>query len=162
MFGLKPPDFHSEPCPMRSRFRRLLSDTTGVSALEFAIISPVLMTLLLGIFQVGIVMNDHLVLTNAAAQGALAIALSRGAATPYTTTRSAIFAAGPNLTQANVAITVTLNGTTCSTDSTCAAALVAGQTATVRATYPCSLTIMGVNYAPSGCTLTAQSAQMVQ
>jgi Flp pilus assembly protein TadG len=147
---------------MRSRFRRLLSDTTGVSALEFAIISPVLMTLLLGIFQVGIVMNDHLVLTNAAAQGALAIALSRGSATPFTATTAAIASASPNFTQANVAKTVTLNGTACTTDSTCAAALVAGQTATVRATYPCSLTIMGVNYAPSGCTLTAQSAQMVQ
>ena len=34
-------------------------------------------------------------------------------------------------------------------------------TALVIASYPCDLTVMGVNF-KSSCTLTAQSAQMVQ
>ncbi len=147
---------------MRFRFLCLLKNRDGVSALEFAIISPVLMTLLLGIFQVGIAMNDYLVITNAAAQGALALALSRGTTTSYSGTKTAIYAAAPNLTQASIGVTVTVNGTACTTDATCASGMAAGQTATVRATYPCALTIMGVNYAPSGCTLSAQSAQMIQ
>ena len=147
---------------MRLRFRRLLDDSTGVSALEFAIISPVLLTILLGIFQFGTAMNNYLVLTNAAAKGALTIALGRGTATPYTTTISAIDAAAPNLTVANITTTVTINGTACSSDSGCTTALVAGVSAVVKTTYPCNLTAMGINYAPSGCTLKAQTAQMVQ
>jgi len=146
----------------RSSFRRLLKSEGGVSALEFAIISPVLLTILLGIFQFGIAMNDYMVLTNAAAAGALNVALARGTTTPYTTTKSAVTAAAPNLTPASITTTVTINGTACGTDSACTSALVAGASAVVKATYPCNLTVMGVNYAPSGCTLTAQTAQMVQ
>ena len=140
----------------------VLKSDHGVSAIEFAIISPVLITILLGIFQFGTAMNDYLVLTNAAAKGALTIALGRGTAAPYTTTISAISAAAPNLTPANITTTVTINGTACSTDSGCSTALVAGVSAVVKTTYPCNLTVMGVNYAPSGCTLKAQTAQMVQ
>jgi Flp pilus assembly protein TadG len=147
---------------LRFNFQRLYGNERGVSALEFAIISPVLLTILLGIFQFGIAMNDYLVLTNAAAKGALTIALSRGTTTPYTTTTSAISAAAPNLTAASIATTVTINGTACSTDSACTTALVAGVSAVVRTTYPCKLTVMGINYAPSGCTLSAQTAQLVQ
>ncbi len=145
-----------------STVHRLYGNERGVSALEFAIISPVLLTILLGIFQFGIAMNDYLVLTNAAGKGALTIALSRGTATPYTATTAAISAAAPNLTAASIATTVTINGTACSTDSACTTALVAGVSAVVRTTYPCNLTVMGINYAPSGCSLTAQTAQLVQ
>ena len=107
----------------------VLKSDHGVSAIEFAIISPVLITILLGIFQFGTAMNDYLVLTNAAAKGALTIALGRGTAAPYTTTISAISAAAPNLTPANITTTVTINGTACSTDSGCSTALVAGVSA---------------------------------
>ena len=102
---------------MRQRFPRLLKDSTGVSAIEFAIISPVLITILLGIFQFGSAMNAYLVLTNAAAKGALTMALGRGTAAPYTTTISAITAAAPNQTPASITTTVTINGTACSTDA---------------------------------------------
>jgi Flp pilus assembly protein TadG len=147
---------------MRFDVRRMLKNRDGVTAIEFAIISPVLLTMLLGMFQFGSVMNNYMVLTNAAAKGALTIALSRGTTTPYTTTKSAITAAAPNLTSTNITTTVTINGTACTTDSACTTALVAGVSAVVKTTYPCNLTVMGINYAPSGCTLTAQTAQMVQ
>jgi Flp pilus assembly protein TadG len=147
---------------MCSSFRRLFRSRDGVSAIEFAIILPVLLTILLGIFQFGTAMNDYLVLTNAAAKGALTLALSRGTTTPYTTTTSAINAAAPNLDATKITTTVTVNGSACSTDSACLTNLLAGKTASVRTTYPCNLVIMGRNYAPSGCTLSAQTAQMVQ
>ncbi len=147
---------------MLFNFPRLLSSREGVSALEFAIILPVLLTILLGIFQFGTAMNDYLVLTNAASKGALTLALSRGTTTPYTSTTAAISAAAPNLTTANITTTVTLNGSTCASDSACLTNLIAGKTASVKTTYPCSLVIMGKNYAPSGCTLSAQTAQMIQ
>ena len=147
---------------MRPLFCCLLKNDEGVSAIEFAIISPVLLTIVLGVFQFGIAMNQYLNLTNAAAQGALTLALSRGTTTPYTSTTAAITAAAPNLVPAQTTITVQVNGVACTNDTTCSAALVAGQAALVRATYPCNLVVMGVNYAPNGCTLSAQSAQMIQ
>jgi Flp pilus assembly protein TadG len=147
---------------MHSSFRRLFSNREGVSALEFAIILPVLLTILMGIFQFGTAMNDYLMLTNAAAKGALTLALSRGTTTPFTTTTAAINAAAPNLDTTKITTTVTVNGSSCSSNSACLTGLLAGNTASVRTTYPCNLVIMGRNFAPSGCTLSAQTAQMVQ
>jgi Flp pilus assembly protein TadG len=147
---------------MRSLFCCTLKNDEGVSAIEFAIISPVMIMIMTGIFQFGVAMNHYLNLTNAAAQGALTLALSRGTTTPYTSTRAAITAAAPNLVPAQTTVTVKINGVACTTDATCSAALVAGLPALVKATYPCNLTVMGHNYAPSGCNLNAQTTQMVQ
>jgi Flp pilus assembly protein TadG len=147
---------------MRSLFCCLLKNGEGVSAIEFAIISPVLLTIMLGIFQFGIAMNHYLNLTNAVAQSALTLALSRGTTNAYTALTTAFTSAAPNLIPAQTTITVTINGVACTSDATCSPALVAGQAALVRATYPCNLVVMGVNYAPNGCNLSAQAAQMIQ
>jgi len=130
--------------------------------IEFAILAPVFLVMTFGTLKFGVAMNHYMVLTNAAAKGAMTLALSRGTTTPYVSTTTAVTAAAPGLTAASITITVKVNGTACTTDSGCSSILVAGQPALVKATYPCDLTVMGVNYAPSGCTLTAQTAQMVQ
>ena len=148
--------------PKALPFRRLLDDTAGIAAVEFALISPVLLAIVLGMFSFGGAMKDYLVLTRAAGQGALTLALSRGITTPYTTTTTAINAAAPTLTLSSLAVTVTIDGVACTTNSTCSTALVAGRTAVVTSTYPCTLSVMGINYKPGGCTLTASTAQMVQ
>ncbi len=140
---------------------RLKSDGRGVSALEFAIAAPVVLAIGTGMLKFGVAMSHYLVLTNAAAQGALALALSRGTATPYTTTMTAISNAAPGLTASQITTTATVNGTACSTNSDCSVLLAAGATARVRTTYPCDLTVMGVDF-KSGCTLSAETAQMVQ
>jgi Flp pilus assembly protein TadG len=139
----------------------LLADRQGVSALEFAIAAPVLLTIGTGMLKFGVAMSHYLMLTNAAAQGASTFALTRGTSTPYATTITAINNAAPNLTSGSVTKTLRVNGTACTTDSGCSALLTSGATATVVTTYPCDLSVMGVNFKPS-CTLTAQSAQMVQ
>lgn len=141
---------------------RLARDERGVVALEFALIAPALLAIVLGIFSFGIAMKDYLLITNGAAQGALTLALSRGTATPYATTKAAVAAATPTLAQANVTVTIAIEGASCSTDAACSTALVVGKTASVTATYPCTLRILGVNYKPAGCTLTARTAQIVQ
>ena len=147
---------------MRSLFCSMLKNSEGVSAIEFAIISPVLLMIVTGIFQFGVAMNQYLSLTNAVAQGALTLALSRGTTTPYSSTTAAIAAAAPGLATAQTTITVKINGTACTSDATCLSSMVAGQSAVVKATYPCNLTVMGHNYAPNGCNLSAQTAQMIQ
>jgi Flp pilus assembly protein TadG len=147
---------------MRSLFYCMSKNSEGVSAIEFAIISPVLFMIVIGIFQFSVAMNQYLTLTNAVAQGALTLALSRGTATPYGSTTTAIAAAAPGLAPAQTTITVKINGTACTSDATCLPSMIAGQSAVVKATYPCNLTVLGHNYAPNGCNLSAQTAQMIQ
>jgi Flp pilus assembly protein TadG len=144
------------------RLLRMSRDVRGVSAIEFAIVAPVVLAIGIGMLKFGVAMSHSLMLTSAAAQGAQTLALSRGTSTPYTSTTTAIVNAAPALTPAQITTIVTINGVACTTDSACSTALVAGQTALVRVTYPCDLTVMGVNYKPNGCTLSAQTAQMVQ
>ena len=139
----------------------VLPDRRGVSILEFAIAAPVMLALAIGTFKFGAAMMHQVVLTNAAAQGATTLALSRGTATPYTSTTTAISNAASSLTTASITTTVTINGSTCSTNTACSALMTAGVTAVVRTTYPCDLSVMGINY-KSSCTISAQTAQMVQ
>ena len=143
------------------QFARTLIDRRGVTLIEFAIAAPVLLTLGIGTFKFGVAMSHYIMLTNAAAQGALTLALARGTTTPYTTATTAVNNAASSLTATSITKTVTINGTVCSTDTACSALMSAGVTAIVRATYPCDLTVMGINY-KSGCTISAQTAQMVQ
>jgi hypothetical protein len=71
--------------------------------------------------------------------------------------------AAAGLNTANMTVTTTVNGTVCVDDTTCSAALssAAGLTAIVTATYPCSLVVMGYNFAPS-CTLTSSTAERIE
>jgi Flp pilus assembly protein TadG len=143
------------------RLAWILPDRRGVTILEFAIAAPVMLALAIGTFKFGAAMTHQVVLTNAAAQGALTLALSRGTTTPYSSMTTAINNAASTLTTASITTTVTINGTACSTNTACATLMTAGATAVVRTTYPCDLSVMGINY-KSGCTISAQTAQMVQ
>ena len=139
----------------------VLTDRRGVSVLEFAIVAPFLLTITIGMLKFGVAMSHYIMLTNAVAQGTTTFALSRGTATPHATTVAAINNAAPRLTAASITKTLRVNGTACTTDAGCTTMLASGATATVVITYPCDLSVMGVNFLTT-CTLTAQSAQMVQ
>lgn len=141
--------------------RRPLS--RGVSALEFALVAPILLTILLGTIQCGIVFNNYLTLDDSVRAASRVLAASRSSATPYTDTTAAIHASAPNLTAASLSFSLTVNGSTCVSDGACAAALsgAAGDAESVSAHYPCNLTIMGVNYMP-GCTLTATTTERIE
>jgi Flp pilus assembly protein TadG len=145
--------------------RNFLHDRAGSPAVEFALISPLLFALMLGIVQVGIVFNNYVELIDGVRAGSRNLAISRsdGVTTPYTTSTAAVTSSAMNLTAANITITLKVNGATCSSDSTCVTALstAMGESANVSATYPCNLTIMGVNYSPS-CTLSSQSTERVE
>jgi Flp pilus assembly protein TadG len=145
----------------RSDASSLARSESGVSAIEFAIVAPAVLTLGIGMLKFGVAMTNYMMLNNAAAQGALTLALARGTTAPYTATGTAITNAAPNLTAASITKTTAINGTACTTDTGCSASMVAGQTARVTLTYPCDLTVMGIDFKP-GCTLSAQSSQMIQ
>jgi ABC-type multidrug transport system permease subunit len=97
----------------RRRLVRMSRDVRGVSALEFAIAAPVILAIGMGMLKFGVAMVHYLLLTNAAAQGAQTLALSRGTSTPYTSTTTSIANAAPSLTLAQITTTVTINGVAC-------------------------------------------------
>jgi Flp pilus assembly protein TadG len=136
----------------------------GTVVVEFAIVVPVLLVIMTGIAQFGLTLNQFVMLTNAVASGAQLFSVSRGTTpTPYTSTVSAIEAAAPGLIPANLTITLSVNGTACTTDAACQTALsnAATNPATVTATYPCSLQIALYNFWP-GCTLQSQVTEPIQ
>ena len=138
----------------------LITSRRGTVMIEFAILAPVMLLLVLGTFQFGLVISNYVLLTNAVGAGARNFALSRGSTTPYSATVSVITGSSPSLTASSITITTSVNGTACTSDSTCTTALTAGASATVAATYPCSLSVYGYNFAPS-CTLSAQMTGLV-
>jgi Flp pilus assembly protein TadG len=176
--------------PVNAMFKSLFTgrwaqalDERGQALLEFAYLLPILLILLLGMIAFGITMNNYLEMTNGVTGGAQALAVSRGQTlNPCTTVSSPVFAATPNLTQGNLMFTITIGpapggsgssftlasntaNPTCgaaNTSSAPASDLTQGAMATVKVTYPCNLKVFGVNFAPSGCTLTAQTAESIQ
>jgi Flp pilus assembly protein TadG len=147
---------------MIRRLFDLAAGRQGTVTIEFAVIAPVLLLLVLGTFQFGLVISNYVLLTNAVGAGARQFSLSRGDTTPYTDTVSVITGSSPTLTSGSITVTLSVNGTSCANDSACSTALTnaAGQPATVAATYPCSLAVYGYNFAPT-CTLSAQMTGLV-
>jgi len=153
----------------------------GSSLIEFALCLPPLMLLMTGIFAFGIAVGNYVMLTNACSAGAMQLAISRGQLSspnydPCALAVSAVEAAAPTLTAANLKFVVVLNTTTyptsgtptanlscTSTSETAGAAgnLIQTDPVTVTVTYPCSLVVYNANNFPS-CTLTAKASEAVQ
>jgi Flp pilus assembly protein TadG len=143
----------------------------GAIAVEFALLLPVLLLVLLGAVQFGLTVSNYVMLTNAVSVGAMQFAISRSDTTPYTGTVSAIEAAAPTLTKTTLAagITLSVNGTACATDAACATALANAapsggglQPAAVTATYPCGSQLTWYNFWTSTCKLTSTMTEGVQ
>ncbi len=133
----------------------------GVVALEFVLVMPVLLLLLFAILYFGIALNNYLILTAAAEQGAQTLSLGRGTPSPYSTAETAIDSAAANLKTSEITQTVKIGGSSCSSDSACSTLLTAGAVASVALAYPCDLTFLGHSFGRSTCTLSAQSAAVV-
>lgn len=141
---------------------RLRRDTRGSSLIEFAATAPVLLLMIFGITQIGITYNNYIMLTDAVRAGARQLSTGRATTNPCQGARNRVYAAAPGLAQANLPVTMSLNGATVSGNTCANTALVAGQDAMVSGTYPCSLVIFGVNFAPGGCTLSASTTTRIE
>jgi Flp pilus assembly protein TadG len=141
----------------------------GQSLVEFALVVPVLLAVLLGIFQCGILFGNYLQLTNAVGAGSQYLQQIRSTTSdPCKDTFTAIKSASPSLSSSNIGLTftftssagtqTTVSGTSCSGDQT---VMGAGEPATLTATYPAALTIMGVKFLPNGFLLSQTSTQYV-
>jgi Flp pilus assembly protein TadG len=103
---------------------------------EFTLVFPVLAILLFGVIQFGIAFNNYLALTDAvragARQGAVARFLPASQRVP--TVESKVRQSAANLTQSKLKVFVTATSTNWDT----------GSDVTVRATYPYSISLLGV------------------
>lgn len=142
----------------------------GQSMVEFALCLPVMLLVVTAVYAFGVTLHHYLVLSDAVSVGTRYLAISRGQTTdPCSTLSTAVFAAAPNLTPANITFSYQLNnvaysGTSCSSTSTTTGSsgnLVQGSTVQVTATYPCSLAVYGKNYAPT-CNLSTTTTELVQ
>lgn len=142
---------------MESRQRQRRSDS-GQALIEAAFVLPLLLLVMMGIAQVGILFNNWVMLTEAVRQGGRELAIARAPAPhPDACVKSTnrINAAAIGLTTANVTKSYAF-----ATGSSCTN-MGAGTDATVTVTYPCDLSILGVNYAP-GCTLRSWSTVRIE
>jgi Flp pilus assembly protein TadG len=129
----------------RIRFR----SQRGQAMVEFAIVAPILLLILMGIMQLGVVYNNWVTLTDAARAGARKAAVCRTGCTPDATTATvtAVKNSAANLNLASLGVTVT-------------STWLQGTDATVTATYPWSINVMGV-VVGSG-TMTATTTERVE
>jgi len=118
-------------CSPQELFRTILNEERGAALVEFALVLPVLILLIFGIYSFGRGYNAKVELTGAVREGARAVALSTPA-NAVSAANSAVTAAAPGLTAGSIAVSVV---------SSCASPPVAGSNAVVRATYPVTYNI---------------------
>ena len=152
----------------RARRRsRLLFAEDGGPLVEFAMVLPMMMAVMTGIFYLGIGLAQYIELTNATDIAARQISISRGvsslAADPCSTGTTYFEAAAPNLATSNLTFTYTINGTAHTGTSCTSLALTSasqGENVEVQASYPVHLGIYGLGW--STVTLKAQTTEIIQ
>jgi Flp pilus assembly protein TadG len=122
---------------MKITRRQHLRSEHGQTAVEFALVAPILIALLLGIVQAGIAFHNYLSVTDAARAVARKAILVRF--TPLTQTQINQIAdnASPDLDPTQLTATVT-------PDPTDPTFTTAGSTITVTVTYPYHLQLFGI------------------
>lgn len=128
----------------------------GQAMIEMALILPVLLLLIGGIVKFGIVYNNHIILTDSVRVGSRQLALGRGLPDGCTPAIKRLKDSAENLdpTKIVVAAPVFGGGSACNT-------MFQGDASTISATYPCELTIFGIDFFPS-CTLKASATEAVE
>lgn len=150
--------------PGQHHWRKLFENRAGSVAVEFALIVPVIIFLLQGIVVAAVALNKYVMLTDAVRVGVRQLAISRGiSTTPRSDVLNRIYASAPNLTPADLTVTIVVDGTTCISDASCVTALNAaqGKPAQVVAAYPCKLKVIDYDFAPA-CRLNAQTTEYLQ
>jgi Flp pilus assembly protein TadG len=123
----------------------------GQTMVEFTLVFPVLAILLFGVIQFGIAFNNYLALTDAVRAGSRQASVARflPASQRVPTVESKVRSSATNLTQSKLKVFVTAS-----------ANWNTGSDVTVRATYPYSISLLGV-VVKSG-TLSSSTTERVE
>ena len=162
----------------RNKLLRAVHDALreqGGALVEFALIAPLVLMLMTGVFSIGIVLNGSMMLTNGVGAGARAFALSRGVTVTSGGTQSQITdpcayavqiakQAAPNLNSsaATFSITWTPNGGAAAIYSTTCNGITlnTGDTVQMQASYPVTMIVYG--WRPGALNITEQTTELVQ
>lgn len=107
---------------------------------EFALVLPLLLLLILGIVQFGILLNNKVTLTDAVRAGARQAAVSRGLPDPVGTTTDRVKRSAAGLRAGDIQVTVTPYDP----GPPPGADWVQGGDVTVKATYPYAINLFGI------------------
>jgi len=127
--------------------RNAIRGQRGQALVEFTIILPILLLLLLGILQFGVVFNNYITLTDAVRAGARQAAVGRSIPDPVGGAVSRVRASAVGLDQAKLGVTVTSVWTQ-------------GADVTVIATYPYNINLLGMVVKTGN--LTSKSTERVE
>lgn len=119
----------------------------GQTAVEFALVAPLLIVLLLGIIQIGLAFHNYVTLTDAARAGARKAIVARFGCQCKTDAETAVRNSAADLNQTSLHVDVTPT-----------ALNAAGSTVTVTATYPYRIDIplLGLTIMSGNLTATAK------
>jgi Flp pilus assembly protein TadG len=161
-----------------ARFGCRSFDDRGQTLVEFALVLPVLLIVLTGIFAFGIILNQYEILTNAVSSGARMAAMSESAgravdpsgtynSDPCGIADAGVIAGVPTLNRSNLTLTVTYtvkgnsSGTSYKYPTTCSGqAMQQGDTIQIVATY--SVTPVMMNWNSGTIKMSAQASEFVQ
>lgn len=134
----------------------------GGALVELALVIPVILLLITGMFSVSLVMYQKETLAEAVSSGARFLAADRGDNDPCASTANVVYGAAPNLSQSKISLSFVLNGTSYPTTTTCSgtSAMASGATATLTATYPC--TLAWYSSGALSCSLTVKTSEVIQ
>ena len=108
-----------------------IKNERGQTMTEFAFVLPILLVVLFGIIQFGIIFNNYVALTDAARAASRQGAVSRNADDPEGACEATGYSAGANLDQPHVKFILT-----------CDSSWAAGSDVTVTATYPYDIKLL--------------------
>ncbi len=135
----------------------------GQAMVEFAMILPLLLVVIVGIIKFGTVYNNYITLTNATRVGARELALGRGLQNPCTPAENRAIGSAASLKLTPSQLTLLIGASLCSsfpvpmTENV----MLQGNQITFQAKYPCDLVILGINVYP-GCELHASSSEAIE
>lgn len=155
---------------IRALFR---SDCEGGALVELGVSLPIVFLIMTGIFAFSIALYQKLALAEGVSAGARILAADRGQHDPCADTAAAIIAAAPSLNTTTMKLTIVVNSVkeqtnvsassaTCPGSGTTSpnADMVSGASATVTATYACS--IKAYNFSFPGCSLGSSVTEEIQ
>jgi Flp pilus assembly protein TadG len=152
----------------RRAIRTALRENRGSALIETALSAPLLLTMVMAIAQFGVAYNNNIVLAEATRAGARQLSVGRGAVSACAPAYTKAQNAATNLKTASLTLKVSYKNNTSGTTTNytsptdCSAATWSTvDDVTMTLTYPCSVVVLGVNFAPS-CTLTSAMTARVE
>ncbi len=118
-----------------------IKNERGQTMAEFALVLPILLVLLFGIIQFGVIFNNYVTLTDAVRSGARKAVVSRFSSNPAKACTDQVRAASPQLTQSDLTVSCTSSWQT-------------AQDVTVQATYPYEISLVGMTVVSGNLTAT--------